>query len=391
MVKKQKQSENAGKPGTAQKNKKKILQVKVGDFITVSVYDLVTWVGIGLSIGFVLIYGSQGNTRGIRWSIASLVFFVLIMLAIRAKQHFFQPVAPKERPELYISGTRLGPLSPGEPETVVMGIKNRGKATARNIRLGGGNHLFTTSSFSGPLEYKPVEATMQTDLGPGEENSLVSRSDQPLTAKRIKELQDGKVLFFHFAEGEYDDDDGNTYPIDFCYMYMPLSPTVMRICPEKYWPKDRKDRKFPGLPQLIVEQVVIDRFKVGQAESVRLVIRNKGKATALDVVIESTYCHTPPSYEGPLIYETVTPEAVPTIVPDDVLTSISRSPWMMTIRDIKDILAGRMLLFFYGRVRYLDETGSRYGVKFCLLYDPTIPGTMKIAPSKYWPEDSADE
>lgn len=377
MSKKQKQQSDASKANAIQKRKKTILSVKLGDFLTVSIYDLVTWVGIGLSIGFLLIYGFQDNQRGVRWSIVALLVFVFVMLAIRAKQHFLQPDAPKDRPELYISGTRLGPLSPGEPETVVMGIKNRGKATARNIRLGGGNHLFTTSTFSGPLEYKPVEATMRPDLGPDEENSLVSRSDQPLTAKRIKELQEGKVLFFHFAEGEYDDDDGNTYPLDFCYMYMPLSPTVMRICPEKYWPKDRKDRKFPGLPQLIVEQVIIDRFEVGKPESVRLVIRNKGKAAALDVAIEATHCHASPSFEGPLIYDTVQPETEPSIVPDGVMTNICLSPWILTIKDIRSILAGRTLLFHYGKVRYFDEAGSRYGVKFCLLYDPTIPRTMK--------------
>jgi hypothetical protein len=86
-------------------------------------------------------------------------------------------------------------------------------------------------------------------LGPGkEENSLISKSPQPLSKERIEQLEKEEVLFFHFAEGEYDDDDGNTYPIDYCYMYNPLSPTILKMCPEKYWPKSRADRQ--GSPSL---------------------------------------------------------------------------------------------------------------------------------------------
>jgi hypothetical protein len=157
--------------------------------------------------------------------------------------------ATNEQPELYISGAMMMPLEAGKPETVLLGLKNRGKAIARNIRLGGGNHVFTTRNFAGPLVYKPVPFQSRPDLGPGkEENSLISKSPQPLSQKQIEELTNEEALFFHFAEGEYDDDAGNTYPIDYCYMFNPLSPTILKMCPEKYWPKSRADRR--GTPSL---------------------------------------------------------------------------------------------------------------------------------------------
>jgi hypothetical protein len=293
----------------------------------------------------------------------------------------------KERPELYVSGARMLPLEPGTPETVLLGMKNRGNATARNIRLGGGNHLFTTSSFSGPLEYKPVAVDMRPDLGPGEENSLISESPQPLSKERINELQDSKVLFFHFAEGEYDGDDGTTYPIDYCYMFFPLSPTIMRVCPEKYWPKERKDRKFPGRPELFIEQVVFDTLEVGKPETIRLVIRNRGKITAHNVTIETTHAHTPASFQGPLVYETVPPDTQPSIGPGGVMTSISRSSWLTTAEGIRGIMAGSRLLFQYGRGHYEDEAGNSYPIKFCYMFDPSFPRTMVICPNQLCPKE----
>ena len=246
MVTKQRDCDDSGMVEAKQKSHHQIRRVNFGDFIAISIYDLVTWVGIAVCVGLVLTYSFQGNWRGFYWSLAALVFLSFVMLAIRAKQYFWNGEAEKkrERPELYTSGAMMGPLVPGEPETVLVAFKNRGSTTARNICLGGGNHVFTRADFAGPLVYKPVPVQVRPDLGAGdEENTVISRSPQPLTEKQIDQLNKGEILFFHFAEGEYSDDSGNTYPIDYCYMFNPVSPTVMKVCPEKYWPKSRADRR----------------------------------------------------------------------------------------------------------------------------------------------------
>jgi hypothetical protein len=210
---------------------------QIKSFLFASVYEVITWVWIGFSIGAYFYNAGNKNARGVRLAEISLAVSVLAMPCFIAKRIFWDTESDttRPRPELYSNGAMMKPLISGQPELVIVGLKNRGNAVARNIRLGGGNHLFTLKNFRGPLEYKRVDVTTYADLGSGdEENSLISQSVQPLTAKRIKQLQDGEVLFFHFAEGEYDDDNGNTYLIDYCYMFNPLSPTIMRTCPEKY-------------------------------------------------------------------------------------------------------------------------------------------------------------
>lgn len=225
---------------------------KIITFLFDSVYQVVTWVWIGVSISAFFFFASNKSKNGMIGSAVSLLAAILLMLALMAKKHFWDGEAdkPHTRPELYSHAAWMLPLEAGQPETVLVGIGNRGDATARNICLGGGNHVFTTPEFTGPLVYKHVPVQVRPDIGPHdkEENSMVSASDQPLSQQQIDLLKEGKELFFHFAEGEYSDDAGNTYPIDYCYMFNPKSPKVMRVCPEKFWPKSRTDRR--GIPSL---------------------------------------------------------------------------------------------------------------------------------------------
>lgn len=389
MSKKQEKRDYASKTDAIQKGEEKILRIKFGDFIAVSVYDLATWVGIGLSIGFLLIYGFQGNQRGVKWSVVSLIFFIVIMLAVRAWQHRSPLADPTKRPELYISEARMAPLVAGRPETIILGVSNRGNAPARNIRLGAGNHFYASSSFEGPLEYLPIAIDTQPDLGPGEEKSIVSHSFEPLSEERIKDFQEGRLLFFHYAEGEYDDDNGTAYPIDFCFMYMPLTPTAMRICPEKYWPKERKDRRFPGRPELVIEQVTIEPLEAGKSETVSLIIRNCGKSTAHNVAIETTHAHKPATFQGPLVYQTLPSDTHPDMPPNGVMTLISRSPWVTEFGHIPSIAVKSRLLFVYGKGGYCDDFGRNYDFKFCYMFEPAFPRNMVIAPDRYWPKDES--
>ncbi len=228
-------------------------QRRLTRFLFDSAYQVVTWVWIAVSISAFFYYASKDSSHGMRWSAASLVLSVIVMIALIASQHFVKTDGKesRERPELYTHGAMMGPLVAGEPETVLVGLKNRGKATARNICLGGRNHVILNADFAGPLVYKHVPVQLRPDLGPGpEEQSAISKSPQPLSQEQIDQLKKGQTLFFHFAEGEYNDGDGNTYPIDYCYMFNPTSPTVMRVCPEKYWPKSRTDRR--GIPTIDV-------------------------------------------------------------------------------------------------------------------------------------------
>lgn len=65
----------------------------VMSFLFESAYQIVTWVLIALAVGFILLFFSKENWRGVLWSSCALFCFVAIMLCLLAQRHFqiFQP------------------------------------------------------------------------------------------------------------------------------------------------------------------------------------------------------------------------------------------------------------------------------------------------------------
>lgn len=371
---------------------------KIITFLFDSVYQVVTWVWIAVSISAFFFFASNKSKSGMIGSAVSLLVAIFVMLALMAKKHFLDGDAEKTRPELYISGSMMGPLTPGEPETVLLGLKNRGNATARNIRIGGGNHQFTTSNFSGPLEYKRVDVTTYADLGPGpEENTLLSRSPQPLTEKQIRELREGKTLFFHYAEGEYDDDAGNTYPIDYCYMFNPQSPTVMRICPEKYWPRDRTKRKWPPSPHLVVQSAGVN-LKAGERLDMHVAFTNNGDADAINLQMSGVTSVMDKSFQGPLTRKGMTTQQIPIdVTVGRTITAVLRESRRWAKEGITTIENSDALLFHFGRADYADARGNTYWIEFCLRYEPGMPLSpsglhyMAFADKSFWPTDDESQ
>jgi hypothetical protein len=373
---------------------------KIKSFLFASVYEVITWVWIGFSIGAYFYNAGNKNLRGVRLAEISLAVSVVAMLVFIAKRIFwdYEPEKTRPRPELYSNGAMMKPLVPGQPELVMIGLKNRGNAVARNIRLGGGNHLFTLKNFSGPLEYKSVDVTTSADLGPGdEENTLISNSVEPLTAKRIKQLQDGEVLFFHFAEGEYDDDSGNTFPVDYCYMFNPLSPTIMRTCPEKYWPRDRAKRKWPPRPHLVIQSAGVN-LKIGATVDLAVAFTNDGNADAADVRMSGATFIKKRGFKGPLTRSGLTQNDLAMNVPAGrTITAVLREPQRWAKEGIAAIERGDVILFHFGRADYVCPLGNTYWVEFCLRYEPGIPLSpsglhyMAVADKQFWPQDENEQ
>lgn len=391
-------SENKQNPGTPAKNegknvrrwveRKGAMELAIAGATSVAV---VLWI-----ISGALAYTHREN--GFIWTIFFAVVFSILPFFLTWQKSVSerpQPVATTiKRPELYISGAMMKPLVAGQPETVVLGLKNRGNAVARNIRLGGGNDVFALSSFSGPLEYQPTPITARPDLGPGEENSLVSQPSQPLTKDQIKELQEGKLLFFHFAEGEYEGDDGTSYPIDFCFMYEPLAQTVMRVCPDKYWPKERKDRKRAGRPELSLEAAKVF-FRPGNAAMVRIYLRNRGNMPARNIGFSGVQILRSPSDKGALKPGPLgEPDMFPSLAVGAGMQGTTYGSEPMSIKDIADIKDGKRLFFHYSDGRYEDDMANVYSLELCLLYMPNVPGLeddIAIAPREYWPKKNATQ
>lgn len=366
---------------------------KIIAFFFDSVYQVVTWVWIAVSISSFFFFAGKPRVeggKGMAWSAVSLSIAVVVMILLLAKKYFLD-AREMARPELYISGSRMLPLKVGQGETVVLGIKNRGNATARNIRLGNANHLFLPGSFSGPLEYIPIPGSVDTqpDIGVGpEEKTTAAISPYALTADRIKKLQNKTLLFFHFCEGDYEDDKGNIYPLDYCYMYEPSAPTCMRICPERYWPKDRKDRKFPEHPKLTIERAAAD-VAAGKSLDVKVVFKNRGSMAITSLSLDGAAVVTRKSFKGPVEPGELTHTDFPmALAPGVDMTAMLRG-LTLTAEGAKGIEDGGYLLFHYGVGRYSDELGRIQPIEFCFRYEPGIP-YLSVADKCYWPKNDND-
>lgn len=150
------------------------------------------------------------------------------------------------RPELFIEEAQITPLVVGKTHTVVMLLRNRGDGHARNIKLGPNNYSFKAKDFAGPLMYgeglSPIDTPVE--LAAGAAIAVAVTPHALITDERSEQLIAGDLLYFHYAEGSYSDDAGRMYQFDYCFMYTPMAPTILRVCPNHYRPKkDREEAK----------------------------------------------------------------------------------------------------------------------------------------------------
>jgi len=73
-------------------NSQRQRKMNITDFLFESAYQIVTWVLIGLSIGFFIFYLGKGNSRGILWSLISLFVWIIVMVGIIADRSFFRKI-----------------------------------------------------------------------------------------------------------------------------------------------------------------------------------------------------------------------------------------------------------------------------------------------------------
>ena len=238
MLKKQQKANKSTKAKAKEKGKQKVWYMKILAFLFVSVYDVITWVGIAFFVGFALIYGFQHNWRGVMWSIALLLCCVIIMIAIRADQHFFQNVAPQKlsRAELRAHKAQVK-LRAGYPEEVAVAIRNFGDLTATNLWLDGRTYV-KPKDFNGPLEREGwTRSDSPTDILPDTDITVVLLGDRSWTNEGVQMAKRRDILLFHYSEGMYQDEAGNEYPISFCFRYEPGFP-LMGLCDRSHWPED---------------------------------------------------------------------------------------------------------------------------------------------------------
>jgi hypothetical protein len=181
------------------------------------------------------------------WLGYAAILCALTGLCLYVQKHIWENEAKAaERPELFIEEARMLPLVLGKPQTVILLLRNSGHHPARNIKLGPHNASLKPKDFTGPLSYGdpkfPVDTSTELAGGAAVNVSVVVRIE--VTEERLQQLNDGDLLYFHYGQGSYEDDVGRTYGFDYCFMYSPMTPTILRICPNQYRPrKDHEHQK----------------------------------------------------------------------------------------------------------------------------------------------------
>src|SRR5437773_901244 len=103
---------------------------KIKRFLFASVYEVITWVWIGVSIGAYFYNAANKNAGGVRLAEISLAVSVFAMLCFIAKRIFWdEQEKPSERPELSLEMAKVV-FRPNQSAMVRLYIRNRGNVTA---------------------------------------------------------------------------------------------------------------------------------------------------------------------------------------------------------------------------------------------------------------------
>ncbi|HEV2912865.1 MAG TPA: hypothetical protein VGX92_06065 [Pyrinomonadaceae bacterium] len=236
-------AENKENPNAKAKNKTQAKRQKhVGRKMPM---ELIIAGAVTISVVFWILSGVAAykhHETSLIWTIyLAIIFTILVFFLIWQKRVWDRPKIGQtstERPEVSLEDTRIF-LQPGKRVEVRVLFKNRRKAAARNVRFGGVDVIVPTP-FTGPLhpgELPPVDMFPSLAVNA----MMVARTwmgGHVISAKDIADLNEGKCLFFHYSKGQYEDDTGNVYPIDFCLMYLPEHGNLM-LAPMEYWPKSK--------------------------------------------------------------------------------------------------------------------------------------------------------
>lgn len=220
--------------------------MNVRDFLFESIYEVVTWVFIALSIGGIFYFAST-NRKRVRWSIIALIFSIVMMIGLIAQRHFSQQPMTNDQgqPELFVINTRLQPLVAGQPIIIKAIVSNTARrATAKNIAIRVTVGI-RSIGIKTPLEYLGGAPETRMDLPAGMTAPIVAGgagsagSDLIVTQEEVNAVNDGRANVFFFGRGEYEDTTGNKYPITFCYMNDKNLPGL-RVCPDFLMPRSKK-------------------------------------------------------------------------------------------------------------------------------------------------------
>jgi hypothetical protein len=211
----QKQGDNGAAAPAKQEGKDKVWYTKWrdSDLFLASAYDVVTWIGIAIFVGLVLIYGFQKNWRAFGWSIVGLLFLTVIMLGIRVRQHRKSigdqsrrpkadtPVAEttKEVPRFVVGyHPELRSLEANKPMLIDLLFSTSSEGAAHVAEILGGAVSVSLHKY-GVATTQPIESISETmelppfNLFPQKMNDhQFTVTTRALKAKEVRQIKQGK-------------------------------------------------------------------------------------------------------------------------------------------------------------------------------------------------------
>jgi hypothetical protein len=384
-----------------QESEDKIWYAKLrdSDLSLISVYDLVTWVGIPISISLAVIFGFQQMWRAFFSSVIGLLTLTVVMLAIRVRQHHRaidgQRSQPTESPELFVEHVTPHPILVGKPVTMRMIVRNRGKATAHKVRVGATHALFK-SSLNEPLRYWTQPANVSPSIGSNASFEYISVSTWIIQRQHLIDLKARDVLLFHYGKGTYEDKSGKEFVFQFCAMFEP-SVSTMVLCPDTYIPISLSEDEPVKRPVLYVKSAAVN-LVAGHTIDVYVVLTNQGEGSASEIWLDGVTSIKPKSFTGPLERKGMTRSDIPaSLAPGMDMTTTLREGRRWTKQSIAKLKRGDQLLFHYARGGYKDERGNAFPLEFCLRYEAGLPMArpgmpyLGFADRRFWPEDDTDK
>ena len=191
---------------------------------------------------------------------------------------------PSQRPELFVERTQLDPLTPGVPVTFRLDIKNRGRATARSVKVLTMHALIKVDEFKGALPYKYHPPERLAAIGPDASTTLMSAATWKVTNEQIIDIKARRTLLFHYGKGSYQGDGNKELVFDFCAMFEPSVGAVV-VCPEQHWPKEETNLIPPSANRafVIVQSADLTVFEVGKKTEALITFANAGRVPATNV------------------------------------------------------------------------------------------------------------
>jgi hypothetical protein len=362
--------------------------------------------GTGLAVlsvfGAIKHYKAAGVWLGYATVIAALTVFALNWhksikqsedAAVRADEEKAKVAAngsTKERPELYIESNSIDPLVVGQRPKLNLVVKNIGKSSAYRMEIKNVISI-PDATVPGPLiEYlvpadRVMHSLIRVDLLPPDERIAVHSVGQiDLTDEQIEKFNTKNQLLFFTGRGQYEDADGTTYPLTYCFMYdRVIAPHSLMICPEKYWPREA-DGKLKIAPErrgwIVTDDVIVEGFTIAERFKVTAVMTNVGELPAVvkEAKMVAWITSEPPFYSKPLTLEDVDEAAIgrpPQTFPVSVIGPAQKF-WIpingddpVTARQYVDVMARRSFIQIMGSVTY-ETRGAIHYTAFCAVYDP---------------------